>query len=631
MLGRKAILHTANKGKRKWQIEQEKDDGGESSFSDDGNVDLDGCENSDDESGEPPPKRKPETDRLSERKPATRKLSSDDSDSDQGKSKRFAWMDSDDEVLDGGDEEVGASPDDGNGPGQSRPVQGSGFRSGSGVGNTVIGEGGGPRPRDDASAQKVTAGDSVSGKTLPNGDCSDAKPAATTAVPVAAPINCAVTGVGSTVLVPSGSLPVVTSPYSTLTARTPLSGITSLPSLLSVGHLVPPNMTGAAVRPGMIRPMRPPAVLPPGTRLPVLSQAHLQLMGQIGSTRTLDDLWDVVDQHYEVFGAGHAAVSLYRLTMLASLPGEETRGIDPKLEKHTSFLKLCDRVDELLATPEGRASFLTADLAMAASALAKIVQSTATSGAVGRIFAELADEAESRMTADELFLDVTTDRMTRQLLTSPMLSDLAWAIAKTGNARGCFLRAVVAAACPKLAEMTCQDLANIATAFIDQTFDEADDMLRGIFDQTKQRLDYHPPPTNALFGTGLAGSVTSAAIDGSMQGSSLSTATAHLSCGSDDQGKLVWQQTGQWRFSGVQISEITSAVARHISLYDPELFHLVAQQYSQRLQDFTVPQLVKLRDTFELVRHDRDADFLAALRTSLKQREFAFRRTGYRR
>mmetsp|Transcript_32665 Transcript_32665/g.90069 ORF Transcript_32665/g.90069 Transcript_32665/m.90069 type:complete len:577 (+) Transcript_32665:175-1905(+) len=576
MLGRKAILHTAKQGKRKWQLEQEKIDGASSDneSSEDGDLplgagaDADAAEPEVEEVKEAQPKIE------SDRKPA--KDASDSGSEDGGKTKRFAWMDSDDEASDGGDEVgAGAGADAGRGRDGAQEAPG---KASEGL-------------REALSAPAATGDTPVGGAATPSQPTQPTPAPGTTAGTAAREVGTALSA-GPGVAVASLPVPLV-----------------------------------AGARPGLIRPLRPPPVLPPGARLPILSQAHLQLMGQIAGTRSLDDLCDVIDRRYEAFAPSHAAIALNRLATLASASTGDA--LDAKLEKNSSFLRLCDRVDELLATAKGRESFMAADLAMVTTALAKTVQSPATGGAVGRIFGELADEVESRFTTE-----LTS-------FTAPMLGDLIWGITKSGNARVAFLRATISAIAPaKLREMTCQDLANLAEALADQTFDKADDLLRGVIDQTKQRLEYTPPPTSPLAGVTTVPLPPTVAIplvagmevpppDGVPAANAGNTEAPTKTPSQDIQP--LWQLTGQWRFSGSQISEITSAVAKHIGLYNEKLFHLVAQQFVQRLQDFTVPQLQKLRDAFDLVRHGQDFEFLLALRTSLKQREFAYRRTAYRR
>mmetsp|Transcript_88855 Transcript_88855/g.265078 ORF Transcript_88855/g.265078 Transcript_88855/m.265078 type:complete len:465 (+) Transcript_88855:1-1395(+) len=432
-------------------------------------------------------------------------------------------------------------------------------------------------------------------------------------------------------------------------------------------------LLSSGTRPGMLRPpMRPPPVLPPGVRLPKLTQEHLALMAQISVSRSIDDMWDLIDRHLDMFAAAHAATSLYRLSLLSSSGGSS---LDLRLEKHSAFMKLSDRVDELLATAEGRASFLPADLAMVASSLAKVVHAPAKEGPLGRIFADVADEVETRISVEPA------------AFTPPMLGDLAWGVAKSdatvnGVAKAVispankrFFGAVIEAALPRLPEMACQDLANLAVAYADATREDADGLLRGIFDQTTQRLSYHPPPANALFSASAmpgqpattlppAGSPPrpvlpppppAVVLQAGAPGGTLpatpgpppvpSPAAARdpaeaaevqeggSAVGADEKARQAvqaapekdkpphWQQSGQWKFTGAQISEIASAVSKHINLYEPDLFDLVAKQFLQRLQELTTDQLRKLRDAFDIVRHDRDFEFLRTMKMVLKQRE----------
>jgi len=418
--------------------------------------------------------------------------------------------------------------------------------------------------------------------------------------------------------------------------------------------------------------------LPPGTQLPILTQEHLELMSQISITRTVTDLWDLIDKHSEDFAAAHAATSLYRLSVLHSMPNGSSPEQRP--EKHSAFTKLSDRVDELLATAEGRSSFLPADLAMVVSALAKVVSVPTKEGAVGRIFADVADEAETRISSSP------------DSFTPPMLGDLAWGVSRSGGdpsagpmkpvspATRRFFEAIIQVATPRLAEMTCQDLANLAAAYADATREDADSLLRGVFNQAEQRLSYQPPPTNALFSTAVVPgqpatsiqpqlsvakpvsvpppqlsvakpvnvpppNVSAASLVAAATASATSTASVLVnasgaisnampvvdgaiagalstkSSATPGERPPSWQQSGQWKFTGVQISEIAMAVSKHINLYEPRLFDLVAKQFMQRLQEFTTDQLRRLRDAFDTVRHDRDFEFLRSMKMVLKQRE----------
>jgi len=347
-------------------------------------------------------------------------------------------------------------------------------------------------------------------------------------------------------------------------------------------------------------------------------------MAQIGVAKTTGDLWGLVDSRCEEFAAAHAATFLHRLA-ISTLAAYGDNNPDRQLLKHASFVRLQNRLDDLLATAEGRASFLPADLALCAMSLAKIVPQPANQGATGRIFADIADEAEARIIAEPL------------AFMTPMLSDLAWGIAKSGNANTAFLRAVAGAATRKLSEMSCQDLANLAGAYSEQTADEAEDLLRGVFGQAKQRLRYQPqavisplaPPVRGVQHTGVApssstvsavGVVVDAVPVGDIAAAALDCATASGARENGSQETPPWQLTGQWKFNPTQISEIASAISRHVVLYEEEFFAMVAQQFLPRLHEFALPQLNKLRDAFELVRHDCDIEFARALRAAIKQR-----------
>merc|ERR1712083_1000815 len=83
----------------------------------------------------------------------------------------------------------------------------------------------------------------------------------------------------------------------------------------------------------------------------------------------------------------------------------------------------------------------------------------------------------------------------------------------------------------------------------------------------------------------------------------------------------MWQLMGQWKFSGAQIADIVTAVSRHTNIYEPELFDIIAKSFLLRLQEFSTDQLKKVRDAFDLVRHDKNFDFHRNLTMSLKQRQ----------
>eukprot|EP00929_Paragymnodinium_shiwhaense_P002985 TRINITY_DN103344_c0_g1_i1.p1 TRINITY_DN103344_c0_g1~~TRINITY_DN103344_c0_g1_i1.p1 ORF type:complete len:510 (-),score=131.81 TRINITY_DN103344_c0_g1_i1:81-1610(-) len=498
MLGRKAIHHNANKNKRKWQLELDKGDGGDSSDSEGEPTKAAGKKEESDAGDsdapvEEPKKRRADSDHKA---PERRKADEgdDDSESGGGDGKRFAWMDSDDE----------------------------------------------------SSEERKKAKDSGGSKKAP------------------------------------------------VQPKTPAVSSTA------------PVRTAAPSRPG-----GPPLAVPPGAKLPRLTQEHLHLMQLIAASRSLDDLWDIIDQRYESFAPAHAATVLFRLTLLANVVEQV---FDSKIEKNTSFGRLTDRLDELLATSEGRENFMTADLAMTAAGLAKLVYTRpATSGAIGRIFAELADEADARI-ADEPAVHPLM-----------LLSDLSWGIARTGNSTACFLRSIVSSAKPRLQEATCQDLSNFSAAFAESAADEADELLSAVYRQTKQRLEYSPPVGVNVLAFNAGGPLSAASIQAAAGAYSASASSA-ASEGRRREDTPAWQLAGQWRFTGTQISEILMSVTRHIGLYDQKLFSLVADVFKDKLQEFTVPELVKLRDSFDLVRHEKDVDFLQALRTSLKAREFAVRR-----
>lgn len=644
MLGRKAILHTARAGKRKWQLEQEKadDDLDDSSESEgtagcadadgtggeggDGSRGVEGEDNKCGEGGDIGTSKGQRSDSEhrgadesrvgfanSDQEDDEKEDDEDEADSGNNKKKRFAWMDSGDEASEGEDDDA--------------------------VRHLANGGGGMPGGVNVAATNNtdVAAG-------------ANAAPQ----FPPLPPPNL------------QGPAPVGPPPQALSALRIPMGIQTPLL----------PNTT----RPGLLRPpLRPPLVLPPCTQLPILTQEHLELMSQISVTRTVNDLWDLIDKSSEDFAAAHAATSLHRLSVLHSMPNGNSP--EQRVEKSSAFTKLSDRVDELLATAEGRSSFLPADLAMVVSALAKVVSVPTREGAVGRIFADVADEAETRICSSP------------ESFTPPMLGDLAWGISRSGGdpsagpmkpvspATRRFFEAIIQVATPRLAEMTCQDLANLASAYADATREDADGLLRGVFNQAEQRLSYQPPPTNALFSTAVVPgqpstaaqpqlsvakpvsvpppqlsvvkpvsvppppTVPAASLVGVATANTTSTASglanvsgaigiampvmdgaiagalSAKSLATPGERPPSWQQSGQWKFTGAQISEIAMAVSKHINLYEPRLFDLVAKQFVQRLQEFTTDQLRRLRDAFDTVRHDRDFEFLRSMKMVLKQRE----------
>merc|ERR1712217_989469 len=86
-------------------------------------------------------------------------------------------------------------------------------------------------------------------------------------------------------------------------------------------------------------------------------------------------------------------------------------------------------------------------------------------------------------------------------------------------------------------------------------------------------------------------------------------------------GRPMWQLMGQWKFSGAQVADIVTAVSRHTNIYEPELFDIIAKSFLLRLPEFTTDQLKKVRDAFDLVRHDKNFDFHRNLTMCLKQRQ----------
>lgn len=552
MLGRKAILHTAGKAgtKRKWQLDQEKDSDAASSDEDvEADVDaaLDaalpgpGDANASSSSAAPPEgdggKAQPEGDGGKFAEPQVEKKEdggakdedSDDDDEDAGeggKKKRFAWMDSDDEVSDGDEEEA---------------------------------------------VSKASTLD--------------------TSFPPKPPA--ALNGSAQPQLLSAGAKAL-------LTIRSPLGGY------------------------------NPPLALPPATTLPALSQEHLALMAQIAAVRNLSDFWELAERRAQEFAAAHAALALHRLSVLAAGDGAAAA-----VERHKTFPRLRDRLDELLGSEKGRGCFLAADLAMTAASLAKVVPLPATEGATGRIFADIADEAESRIIAAP------------SAFTISMLADLAEGISKSGNSKTGFLRTIIDASVPRLATASCQDVATLAAAFMDHTVDEAEVVLHGVFQQAKQRLGYKPPMANAVQGPlsgaaaaraalGLAapvaaavpavppaalneGSSDTAASSSSAAGGEAEVAAAeqgNATAGAPKSQLPAWQLIGHWRFSCAQISDVMIAASRRVALYDEVLFALVAQQFLPRVQECNGQQLQKLREAFELMRHDVNGEFMRAVRAA---------------
>jgi len=689
MLGRKAILHTARQGKRKWQLEQEKDSGN----------------NSSDESSQGEHDDEVDQQKARDEEPTENQVDKEDSgggEEERKRRKRFAWMDSDDEVSDGDDDEAFAKSND-----------------------------------KDATVPHAAGANCITQAIAGRQPChEDINTLNTTALET------------STSTQIDMSFPPLPPPnLSAGSLALPLPAVPRLPVNVPVLPGIRPLMMRSAQQTSML--------LPPGIKLPPLSHSHLELMAEIGVLRTLGEIWELIDKRSEEFYPAHASTSLHRLSILIT-----TNGISPdmRLEKNKSFLKLRDRLDELLATPEGRASFMPADLALAAASLAKVVQLPATTGAIGRIFADIADEAETRIAVEV------------SAFTPPMIGDLVWGISKSGNARGGFLKMVIDVAKPRLPEMTCQDLANLASAYAEQSFEEVEALLGAVFDQVKQRLAYQPQATNALFtsvvsrplvmqpqqpsvppppppvcrgntyvaavpvaltqasaaapptmstslplasttgpitgepiseseDSGLMAVValsktetTSAAIidlDMSKEEETLDTpivasvnstieppTTKVLStlCSTTPEEKQanapsatsalpvtsspaplppppppppgrasvlapitsvttqsalvvpperppVWQSAGQWKFNGAQITDVVCAVSKHVGLYDEALFAKIVQEFLPRLQEFTAQHLQRMRDSFDLVRHDSDVDFLRALRIAIKQRE----------
>mmetsp|Transcript_63892 Transcript_63892/g.152386 ORF Transcript_63892/g.152386 Transcript_63892/m.152386 type:complete len:530 (-) Transcript_63892:122-1711(-) len=379
------------------------------------------------------------------------------------------------------------------------------------------------------------------------------------------------------------------------------------------------ELTGSAAASSSAAPAKPFSDrqallrLPPGVKLPKLSEAHRSMMAEIATLKSIADLWELVEDKCEDFAPAHASTTLHRLTVLAAATAPDSPLQEMRLDDHSAFMRLRDRVDEILGTAEGRESFLPADLALVAVALAKVVRAPATGGCIGRIFADIADEAETRLTDEPL------------AFMPHMMSDLVWALARSGNAKPAFLRSVVSVAVPRLAEMTCQDLANFASALASESYDEAEVLLTGVVKQAKLRLTYQPAGMTSLSGgcgvvpTQIPGHPAPAPHMAASNGGAEASLHPTSMAGGCSSNQPLWQRLGQWRFTGNQISEIMFAMANHIGLYDEALFNTVALQFLGRLSEFNLMQLTKLRDAYELVKHP-NAHFLLAVRTVLKQR-----------
>jgi len=206
-----------------------------------------------------------------------------------------------------------------------------------------------------------------------------------------------------------------------------------------------------------------------------------------------------------------------------------------------------------------------------------------------------------------------------------MLADIAWGITKSGNAKTGFLCTIIDAVAPRLAEATCQDIATLSTAFAEQTFEEAEVLLHGIFQQVKLRLSYTPSVASPAVATQPPGvnapppaAGGAPAADGSTSSSAEPAAEAAPASASEPpkQKLPAWQLVGNWRFSCAQIVEVVSAAAKNIRLYDEALFNMAAQQFLPRMMDFRPLHLHKLREAFEIMRHDLEGEFLTAVRAA---------------
>ncbi|EER08899.1 hypothetical protein Pmar_PMAR003147 [Perkinsus marinus ATCC 50983] len=127
-------------------------------------------------------------------------------------------------------------------------------------------------------------------------------------------------------------------------------------------------------------------------------------------------------------------------------------------------------------------------------------------------------------------------------------------------------------------------------------------MAKGILPQLRDRLSYRPHAVNALGAPPLSGEPPAPA----------------------------WQRTGQFRLNPQQTCDITCNLAQ-MDIYDEQVYNLIGQMaILPRLREFGVHQLRRLRDAFDLVRHDGDYELLKAMRQRIggASQPHGGRRTG---
>ncbi|KAF4740395.1 hypothetical protein FOZ63_026635, partial [Perkinsus olseni] len=90
-----------------------------------------------------------------------------------------------------------------------------------------------------------------------------------------------------------------------------------------------------------------------------------------------------------------------------------------------------------------------------------------------------------------------------------------------------------------------------------------------------------------------------------------------------------WQRTGQYRLNPQQTCDITCNLAQ-MDIYDEQVYNLIGQvAILPRLREFGGQQLRRLRDAFDLVRHDGDYELLRAMRQRIgTSQPHGGRRTG---
>ncbi|KAF4684467.1 hypothetical protein FOZ60_007840 [Perkinsus olseni] len=128
-------------------------------------------------------------------------------------------------------------------------------------------------------------------------------------------------------------------------------------------------------------------------------------------------------------------------------------------------------------------------------------------------------------------------------------------------------------------------------------------MARGVLPQLRDRLSYRPHAVNAL---GAAPTLPG------------------------ETPPPAWQRTGQYRLNPQQTCDITCNLAQ-MDIYDEQVYNLIGQvAILPRLREFGGQQLRRLRDAFDLVRHDGDYELLRAMRQRIggTSQPHGGRRTG---